>query len=202
MEKLSPKERIEKVVCWAGFNTSAFATHIGLSSPQTLYQIKASKYNISRSLAERICRHYPELDFAWLFSGEGEMLRAHRRPVPHYLEDCRKVAQALGEFLSEEVVVVAGCGDCAFAAPLYSDAMEPDIKQGSLLFCAPVAVEELQEGGLYLVVARSSAFVGRLLSLSAERLMFGCGEPVPTLLDPTQIKALYRIKAVLEWKNI
>lgn len=202
MEILSPKERIERVVCWAGLNTSTFASHIGLSSPQTLYQIKAGKYNISRALAERICRLYPELDFAWLFSGEGEMLKAHRRPVPHYLEDCREVAQAQGELSATEVVVVAGCNDCAFAAPYYSDALEPDIKQGSLLFCVQVTAEELREGGLYLVATHHSAFVGRALSLSAERFEFGCGEPVHTLLDPTQLKALYRVKAVLEWENI
>lgn len=202
MEVLSPKERIEKVVCWAGLNTSTFATHIGLSSPQTLYQIKAGKYNISRSLAERICRHYPELDFAWLFSGEGEMLKAIRRPVPHYLEDCREVAKREGELSPEGVVVMAGCNDCAFAAPLYSDALEPDIKQGSLLFCAQTTMEELKEGGLYLVATNFSAFVGRLLSLSEGILTFGCGEPTPTTLDPTQPRALYCVKALLEWKNI
>lgn len=203
MEKLSPRERIERVVCWAGLNTSSFANHIGLTSPQTLYQIKAEKYNISRTVAERIVRAYPEISFSWLLSGEGEMIVPQKAPVPRYREDCREVALGISGLIPDGEVVIEGCGDCEFVAPYESRSMEPEIKQGSLLFCVEVSHDALQEGAIYLVAMSHRAFVGRLVSLTCESLLFGGGEATaPTKIDPTQIKTLYRVKATLEWKNI
>lgn len=203
MEKLSPRERIERVVCWAGLNTSAFATHIGLPTVQTLYQIKAGQYDISRKVASLIVSSYPEINLAWLLSGEGEMLCARRRPVARYREDCREVALAPKSLIPEGEVVVEGCGDCLFVAPYNSRLMEPEIRQGSLLFCQECTPEALQVGGTYLVATSHSAIVGRLIEQTSGMLCFGGGDTVvATKIEPTQIKSLYRVRASLEWKNI
>lgn len=205
MIKPSAKDRLEKVVCWAGLNTAAFATHIGLSSPQTLYQIKSGKHNISRSLAERICAHYPELDFAWLFAGEGEMVRPLEASIPYYLVDCTEVALGNTPALPHGRVNMMGCGDCAFAAPLNAATMEPEISRGSVLFLREIALEDVQVGQTLLVATAKMASVRKVADLSPTHIRLEGGEQsrvAPLTLDPTQIRRLLVVKAALEWKHI
>lgn len=203
MEKLSPGERIERVVCWAGLSTRAFATHIGLPTVQTLYQIKAGEYDISRKVASLIVRSYPEINLAWLLSGEGEMLLLRRRPVPRYREDCREVALSIESLTPDGEVVVEGCGGCLFVAPYNSRSLEPEIGQGSLLFCEESSPEALCEGGTYLVTTAQRGVVGRLLSCTNGTLCFGGGSAqTSTTMEPSQIRSVYRVRASLEWKNI
>lgn len=202
--KLTPRERIEKVVCWAGLNTSSFATHIGLSSPQTLYQIKSGKHDISRPLAERICNHYPEVDFVWLFTGEGDMLRPQEASIPYYTGDCTEVALGKTHATPSGHINMAGCGDCDFVAPYNSRTMEPEIRQGSLLFCKRARVEELQVGTLCLIATQHTAFVRKVAEITATHILVAASDNtiLPTQVERTLIVGLYIIKASLEWKNI
>ena len=163
MVKLTPKERIEKVVCWAGLSTNAFALQIGLSSPQSLYQIKVGKHNISRSIAERICARYPEIDFGWLFAGEGEMLRPLEKPIPYYTTDCTEIVLCKTLPAPTSYVTMAGCGDCDFVAPFGSRSMEPSIMQGSLLFCKRC---ELLQNDLVAVYRKFCRCDSRILMVS------------------------------------
>ncbi len=205
MVKLSAKERIEKVVCWAGLNTSTFATHIGLSSPQTLYQIKAGKHDISRTLAERICDHYPDIDFGWLFAGEGEMVRPQDASIPYYMVDCTDVALGKTNATPHGRINMVGCGDCAFAAPYNSAALEPDIKRGSILFLKEIVLSEVLEGQRLLVATATMATV-RIVAENRPshiRLEGPSGTTTPPItLDPTQIQRLFIIKATLEWRYL
>lgn len=202
--KLTPRERIERVVCWAGLNTSSFASHIGLSSPQTLYQIKAGKHDISRAIAERICNRYPEIDFVWLIAGEGEMLRPQDASIPYYTTDCQEVALGKSPLFPIGRVNMAGCGDCAFVAPYNSRAMEPEVKQGSLLFCKEAVVEELQVGSLCLVATRHTALLRKVAEITPSHIVLVAsdGLTLPTSVERTLIERLYTVKASLEWKNI
>lgn len=204
MIKLSAGERIERVVCWTGLNTSSFATHIGLSSPQSLYQIKAGKHQISRTIAERICARYPEIDFGWLFAGEGEMLRPQNTPIPYYTTDCTEVA--LGKIPATPVsyINVAGCGDCAFVAPCGSRSMEPEVRAGSLVFCKEAEVEELAAGALCIVSTGCVACVRRVAEVTAEEILLVGASPeiAPQWVRVEQIERLYIVKATLEWKNV
>lgn len=203
MVKLTAKERIEKVVCWAGLSTNAFAMQIGLSSPQTLYQIKSEKHQISRPLAERICTRYPEIDFGWLLAGEGEMLRPQERHIPYYEVDCTEVA--LGKHPSPSgSVVMPRCGDCDFAAPYNSRSMEPSIRQGSVLFCRRCEVEDVAVGMMVLVGNGRAAMVRKVTEVGEAELLLEAeaSEVLPVRLDTTLITTLYEVRAVLEWKNI
>lgn len=205
MVKLSAKERIEKVVCWAGLNTSTFATHIGLSSPQTLYQIKSGKHNISRSLAEKICTHYPEIDFGWLFAGEGEMTRPQDTSIPYYAVDCTEVALGNISAVPHGRTNMVGCGDCAFAAPYNSGSMEPEVGRGSTLFLKEVALGEVLVGQTVLVATGSMATLRKVAKIDgAQLLLVGPegGTTPPTTLDTTQIKRIFILKATLEWRYI
>ena len=202
MVRLTAKERIEKVVCWAGLSTNAFAIHIGLSSPQTLYQIKSEKHQISRPLAERICARYPEVDFGWLLTGEGEMLRPQERQIPFYDIDCAEVALG-AHHTPSGLVTMPHCGECDFVAPYNLRDMEPAIKQGSMLFCKRCEVEDVRVGDIVVVGCARKAMVLKVAEVGESELLLGAeaSEPRAVRLDVTLIKAIYEVVAVLEWKN-
>lgn len=203
MVKLTAKERLEKVICWTGLSTNAFAVQIGLSSPQTLYQIKSEKHQISRLVAERICDRYPEIDFGWLLSGEGEMMRPSEQRIPYYDADCCDVA--LGK-CSVPVgrVMMPHCGDCDFAAPYNSRTMEPAIKQGSILFCRRCELEELAVGMTVVASSGKMAVVRRVVEVTDGEVVLAAEAQgvLPTRLDVTLIENLYEVRAAFEWKNI
>lgn len=204
MIKLTSGERLERVVCWTGLNTSSFATHIGLSSPQSLYQIKAGKHQISRAIAERICAHYPEIDFGWLFAGEGEMLRPQNSPIPYYAADCTEIALGKIPATPTSYMSVEGCGDCSFVAPYNSRSMEPEIRQGSLLFCKSVEPDELTSGEFCLLATGRVAWVRRVAEVTPEEIVLvGASSEIATQrVRVEQVERLYVVRALLEWKNV
>ncbi|MCD7970801.1 MAG: hypothetical protein LUF87_10675 [Alistipes sp.] len=67
-------ERISQIIRHYNFTSIlSFARHIGLQRSENLYQIKRGNNRISRELAERISEHFPELNKAWILTGEGKM---------------------------------------------------------------------------------------------------------------------------------
>ena len=67
----TPWERIERVIDASGLTTNGFARHVGLPRGENLYQIKRGNNGISRDLAERVNRHYPQFSLLWLLTGRG-----------------------------------------------------------------------------------------------------------------------------------
>ena len=68
-------EIITRVAEYTGLSFNKLAKEIGLTSPQTFYDIKAGKHGISKELAEKIHAQYLNINEAWLLTGEGEMLK-------------------------------------------------------------------------------------------------------------------------------
>lgn len=204
MFRFSDAERVERVIRWAGLNTSSFAENIGLSSPQSLYQIKAGKHCISRKIAEAVCRRYPEIDFGWLFAGQGEMLRPQNATIPCFCTECTEVALGHIAPLPNDRCLVPGCGDCEFAAPTLSDNMEPEIMRGSLLFCRRCEPHEMISGSTYLVATDCGAFLRRLSKAGEGEMVFEASkEGVQSIVvESSAIKSVWIIKAAMEWKNV
>lgn len=68
------KERIERVLVYTQKSARSLAEFIG-AKPQQFYDICRGKTGkLPLLLADRIVRHYPEINRAWLISGEGDML--------------------------------------------------------------------------------------------------------------------------------
>ena len=67
-------EIITKVAEYTGLSFNKLAKEIGLTSPQTFYDIKAGKHGISKELAEKIQARYLNISEAWLLTGNGDML--------------------------------------------------------------------------------------------------------------------------------
>lgn len=71
-------EVIAKVAEYTGLSFNKLAKEIGLTSPQTFYDIKAGKHGISKELAEKIHARYLNINEAWLLTGNGDMLIAEQ----------------------------------------------------------------------------------------------------------------------------
>lgn len=67
---LADWERIALIITDNRMSTNQFAHHIGLGRSENLYQIQRGNNCISRSLAERIHRHFPQYGMGWLLTGE------------------------------------------------------------------------------------------------------------------------------------
>lgn len=81
-------EIIAKVAEYTGLSFNKLAKEIGLTSPQTFYDIKAGKHGISKELAEKIHARYLNINEAWLLTGNGEMLKGEVQYV-----ECEEVKE-------------------------------------------------------------------------------------------------------------
>lgn len=160
-------QRIEQIIKWTGFaSVSAFAREIGLNRSENLYQIKRGNNGISKDLAESITAKFPDVSKAWLLTGEGAMLKSGDAQycacdIPFYKNDALKVGEifrATGagvHFDPAYYVSFPVFEECDFAAITMSDAMEPEIPRGTMLFFQEVEPYKAVPGELYMVISRS-----------------------------------------------
>ena len=153
-------QRIEQIIKWAGFaSVSAFAREIGLNRSENLYQIKRGNNGISKDLAESIAAKFPQVSKAWLLTGEGVMLRGdsglHGCDIPFFKEDAVKVALAAEPMDPAYYISFRVFEGTDFAAFTMSNAMEPEIPRGTMLFFREVGVNAAVPGEMYLVVSQS-----------------------------------------------
>ena len=97
-------EIIAKVAEYTGLSFNKLAKEIGLTSPQTFYDIKAGKHGISKELAEKIHARYLSINEAWLLTGNGEMLVAEQG-VAQLATSAPRIEQAVIVRENEEVEV-------------------------------------------------------------------------------------------------
>ena len=97
-------EIIAKVAEYTGLSFNKLAKEVGLTSPQTFYDIKAGKHGISKELAEKIHARYLSINEAWLLTGNGEMLVAEQG-VAQIATSAPRIEQAVIVRENEEVEV-------------------------------------------------------------------------------------------------
>ena len=78
---MADNEIIAKVAEYTGLSFNKLAKEIGLTSPQTFYDIKAGKHGISKELAEKIQARYLNINIGWLLTGNGDMLKTEDAPT-------------------------------------------------------------------------------------------------------------------------
>ena len=71
--------------------TNSFAKALGYSRSMTLYHVLNEKdgegRKISAKLATKICSVFPEIDKAWLLTGQGEMITNSNIPINQTLTE-------------------------------------------------------------------------------------------------------------------
>lgn len=71
------QERIERIVEYSGLSIPKFANRVGFKTPQAVRELlSGNTKTLSDAAQYKITSAYPELNAAWLLTGEGEMLNA------------------------------------------------------------------------------------------------------------------------------
>lgn len=78
---------INKLIEYSRLNASDFAVKIGTKTTQAIYDLqKGRTKTISKAMADKILSCYPEINKAWLITGEGEMLKQKREALPRAMD--------------------------------------------------------------------------------------------------------------------
>lgn len=129
--------RINKIIARSGMNTNAFAQHIGLPRGENLYQIKRGNNGISRDVADRICKAFPEVNKLWLLTGEGPAFAETNTPgdlIPLPAIEPRMSEQQ--RFFTAATILPAliarGVANPATAAVKYADELLTELNKSAL----------------------------------------------------------------------
>lgn len=68
-------QRIEKVMTYLKLNKNSFSKEIGMSSNVTIGRILNEDRNPHPSTLQKIVDRFPQIDYEWLLTGEGSMLK-------------------------------------------------------------------------------------------------------------------------------
>ena len=156
---------IDKLLEFFQLNAKSFSEKIGLDRPQAIYDIQNGKTKgISPRMADKIISAFPEVDKAWLLSGEGEMLKeATDVTIPshriRYWVDVDATAGGVTQFddmMSSQYIDLAipEFRDCTDAVNLYGDSMLPLYKSGQIIILKEWKESFIDYGNVYLVVTK------------------------------------------------
>lgn len=69
------KHYLNELLDYLKLSASAFAKSIGYDSPNRIYYILRLRNGVSKEVAKDITDAYPDVNYNWLLTGKGEMLR-------------------------------------------------------------------------------------------------------------------------------
>ena len=87
---MTDKERLEKIIEYSKLSTNAFATSLGMQRSTTIYNILNGRNGMSKPIASLIATKYNMINYEWVISGKGEMLKNKQsdnelsEPAPEY----------------------------------------------------------------------------------------------------------------------
>ena len=148
--------RISAVIKWAGMTTNYFAHFIGLACGENLYQIKRGNNRISRDVAERVVAKFPDINKAWLLTGEGCMFADESTTavqIPFYNSDVE--SSISGNLPSEPLyqMFVPQVGNCDLALVYNGRAMGKVTPAGTIVFLKEISLDAIIPGDEYVVVS-------------------------------------------------
>lgn len=199
---MSNWDRLDKVIQYLGLNVNSFAKEIGLSRAERLYQIKKGNYAISKNLASIIVGRFPDINEAWLLTGEGEMLTSSDgfAKIPLYnisLDQFHSDLSQLPVTDELEIPILAG-SDFAFVN--HGDSMEPEIDHGSVVFVKHVDKEAVIFGDIYLIVSDRMTIVRFIRDYDPHTWNLvpkNTRDFDAILINKDDVVALYKVKGVL-----
>lgn len=170
---------INKIIEYSNLKASDFAAKIGTKTSQAIYDLqKGRTKKISDSMCDKILSCYPEINKAWLLTGEGDMLNSEQSPSlspitdkviadndgdnQHIIKYYPNVNGSMGgvQFLDDPdetvcYISIPGYSDCRFAINAYGDSMYPLIKSGQIVLMSKWLENFIDWGRIYLVVTKS-----------------------------------------------
>ena len=164
---MSDSQRIRDVERFLNLSTRALAHEIGLKTPQTLYDIHKGKHGISKAVARAITAKYLNIDYEWLLTGEGQMLKdgsggkePRSRHLIRYWPDVDATAGGV-ELFDDTITArhidldIPEFRDCTDAVNLYGDSMFPLYKSGQIILLKEWSENYIDFGNVYFVVTRN-----------------------------------------------
>lgn len=86
-------ERFNEVLRITGTNVKSLSERLGYARPQGLYDVATGRTkSLSADLCRKIVTAFPEFNYLWLLTGEGEMLRKN---ITEYKESAPEVFPSL-----------------------------------------------------------------------------------------------------------
>lgn len=168
---------INKIIEYSNLKASDFAAKIGTKTSQAIYDLqKGRTKKISDSMCDKILSCYPEINKAWLLTGEGDNSEQSPSLSPitdkviadndgdnqHIIKYYPNVNGSMGgvQFLDDPDetvcdITIPGYSDCKFAINAYGDSMYPLIKSGQIILMSEWLESFIDWGRIYLVVTKS-----------------------------------------------
>ena len=194
---MDASEIIERLLKFSNLNASEFAMKIGTKTTQAIYDLQRGRTKtISSSMADKIISCYPQVNKAWLLTGEGDMLNKPMRQVDkeEAVESPTTVLllpmYAHGGSLNN-FVTYAKENDCEkiispivgvdFAIQVSGDSMSPEYPNGSRVFIKKINEKAFIEWGkTYVLDTCNGIVVKRIVPSDRE----GCIKCVSINTDP------------------
>ena len=176
---MDASEIIERLLKFSELNASEFAMKIGTKTTQAIYDLQRGRTKtISSSMADKIISCYPQVNKAWLLTGEGDMLNKPNRQVAkdEAVESPTTVLllpmYAHGGSLND-FVTYAKENDCEkvispivgvdFAIQVSGDSMSPEYPNGSRVFIKRINERAFIEWGKVYVLDTCNGTVIKIL---------------------------------------
>lgn len=163
-------ERISSILSHYNLSVNEFVARTGIKTKQAVYDMLHGKTrSISSAMENKILSCFPEINRAWLLTGDGEMMNTPSPPMRPPDNDTILIPVASTDFIggtrfNEEVnteeyingylpfpTSIAHQGDVV--VPIYGDSMEPTYKAGSMVLIREVELwrEYLEFGCTYVI---------------------------------------------------
>lgn len=204
---MSNWERLELIIQQMDMNVNSFAKEIGLKRAERLYQIKKGNYNISKNLTALITKRFPDINEAWLLTGDGEMLRnatLHKK-IPLYnvgLDDLQIDFDNLPIAQELEIPILESSD---FAIVNDGEAMAPEIAHRSLVFVRKVDIDAIVYGEIYLILSQKFNVIRIVREQDKDhlRLLPKNTEDFDEIILPkTLVQKAYKVKGVLSMVSV
>ena len=146
---MKPDKIIDSILNYLGINAKKLSEALGYERPQVIYDIQKGKTNvISPTLASKIVSVYPEINKAWLMTGEGEMLNNESKIIQTAGENFRMIplvnidsvgsmhginTVTAGEQYVEQMIPMTNAREGDVAIYQSGESMSPVIPAGSIL---------------------------------------------------------------------
>ena len=191
----------------AGMSINSFATAIGMSRSQSLYQIKQGHIGISQAVAEAIVKTFPEYSLSWLLTGRGSIYDSPSREdgyIPYYKSTISQL-ESVYNFDPESYLYLPFLTEIDLAIQYMDNDMSPEIEHGSVLVLKRIKKSAIIPGNIYVV---------RTSNISTLRRVRTCEDSSKWLLSASNterydditiydkdIVEVLSIKAVITLKN-
>lgn len=202
-----PWLRLEFVIKNAGMSINSFATAIGMSRSQSLYQIKQGHIGISQAVAEAIVKAFPEYSLSWLLTGQGAIYDSPSREngyIPYYKSTISQL-ETIYNYDPESYLYLPFLTEFDLAIQYMDNDMSPEIEHGSVLVLKRIKKSAIIPGNIYAIRTSTISTLRRVRVCEDDAKWALCASNTerydPIMIYDKDIVEVLSIKAVISLKN-